>query len=159
MYRNKHTYIHTWDEVCGVNQAYSRLLTTHGHITDCKLDSVVYVGACVWVMWACLVWAERSTPDSFWVPCVWVMWACLVWAERSTPDSFWVPSHRFNSATGEQQRITQTIYTDPEPPSRLPNSLMPSAKLRSTNFPVFTSLVWPGWGSNPWGLPHAERTL
>ncbi len=30
-----------------VNQAYSRLLTTHGHITDCKLDSVVYVGVCV----------------------------------------------------------------------------------------------------------------
>ncbi len=27
-----------------VNQAYSRLSTTHGHITDCKLDSVVYVG-------------------------------------------------------------------------------------------------------------------
>ncbi len=24
----------------GVNQAYSRLSTTHGHITDCKLDSV-----------------------------------------------------------------------------------------------------------------------
>ncbi len=26
----------------GRNQAYSRLSTTHGHITDCKLDSVVY---------------------------------------------------------------------------------------------------------------------
>ncbi len=24
-----------------VNQAYSRLSTTHGHIADCKLDSVV----------------------------------------------------------------------------------------------------------------------
>ncbi len=30
-----------------VNQAYSRLSTTHGHITHCKLDSVVYVGVCV----------------------------------------------------------------------------------------------------------------
>ncbi len=30
-----------------VNQAYSRLSTTHGHITNCKLDSVVYVGVCV----------------------------------------------------------------------------------------------------------------
>ncbi len=30
-----------------VNQAYSRLSTTHGHITDCKLDSVVYEGVCV----------------------------------------------------------------------------------------------------------------
>ncbi len=28
----------------GVDQAYSRLSTTHGHITDCKLDSVVYAG-------------------------------------------------------------------------------------------------------------------
>ncbi len=49
-----------------------------------------------------------------------LMWTCLVWA---------VPSHRFNSAT-------QTIYTDSEPPSRLPNSLMPSAKLRSANLPL-----------------------
>ncbi len=29
------------------DQAYSRLSTTHGHITDCKLGSVVYVGVCV----------------------------------------------------------------------------------------------------------------
>ncbi len=57
-----------------------------------------------------------------------LMWTCLVWAERSTFDSFWVPSHRFNSTTGEQKGITQTIYTDSEPPSRMPNSLMPSAK-------------------------------
>ncbi len=31
----------------GGTQAYSRLSTTHGHITDCKLDSVVYAGVCV----------------------------------------------------------------------------------------------------------------
>ncbi len=31
----------------GANQVYSRLSTTHGHITDCKLDSVVYAGVCV----------------------------------------------------------------------------------------------------------------
>ena len=31
----------------GGNQAYSRLSTTHGHITDCKLDLVVYAGVCV----------------------------------------------------------------------------------------------------------------
>ncbi len=30
-----------------VNQAYSRLSTMHGQITDCKLDSVVYAGVCV----------------------------------------------------------------------------------------------------------------
>ncbi len=30
-----------------VNQAYNRLSTTHVHITDCKLDSVVYAGVCV----------------------------------------------------------------------------------------------------------------
>ncbi len=40
------------------------------------------------------------------------------------PDNFWVPRHRFNSATGEQKGITQTIYTDTEPPSRMPNSLI-----------------------------------
>ncbi len=33
-----------WGE--GVNQAYCRLSTTHGQITDCKLDSVVYAGVC-----------------------------------------------------------------------------------------------------------------
>ncbi len=60
-----------------------------------------------------------------------LMWTCLVWAERSTPDNFWAPSPRFNSATGEQKGITQTIYTDSDPPSRMPNSVMPSAKLRS----------------------------
>ncbi len=32
-----------------VNQAYSRLSTTHGHITDCKLDSVVYASELMWI--------------------------------------------------------------------------------------------------------------
>ena len=37
------------DAVCvcvwgGGNQAYSRISTTHGHISDCKLDSVVHAG-------------------------------------------------------------------------------------------------------------------
>ncbi len=39
-----------------MNQAYSRFSTTHGHITDCKLDSVVYAGVGVVIlMWTCLV--------------------------------------------------------------------------------------------------------
>ncbi len=118
------------------NQAYSRLSTTHGHITDGKLDSGVYAGVCVVIL----------------------MWTCLVWAEQSTPDNFWVPSHRFSSATGEQRGIIQNIYTDSEPPSRMRNSLMPSAKLRSAILPFFTSLVWFGQGSNP-GLPPPEQTL
>ncbi len=33
-----------------MNQAYSRLSTTHGHITDCKLDSVVYAGVSVVIL-------------------------------------------------------------------------------------------------------------
>ncbi len=70
-----------------MNQAYIRLSTTHGHITDCKLDSVVYTNVSVMIL----------------------MWTCLVWAERTTPDNFWVPSNRFNSATGEQKGIAQTI--------------------------------------------------
>ncbi len=47
-----------WGEGGGVNQAYSRLSTTHGHITNCKLDSVVYAGVCVWVNvdLSCLDW-------------------------------------------------------------------------------------------------------
>ncbi len=70
-----------------------------------------------------------------------LMWTYLhvVWSERSTPDNFWVASHQFKSATGEQKGIIHIIYTDSEPPSRLTNSLMPSAKLRNANFPVFTS--------------------
>ncbi len=70
-----------------------------------------------------------------------LMWTGLVWAERSTPDNFWVPSHQFNPTTDEQKGITQTIYTDSEPPSWMPNSLMPSANLRSANLLFFTSLV------------------
>ncbi len=50
-----------------MNPAYSRVSTTRGHIIDCKLDSVVYAGVVI-LMWICLVWAERSTPDNFWVP-------------------------------------------------------------------------------------------
>ncbi len=80
-----------------------------------------------------------------------LMWTCLVWAERSTPDSFWMPSHLFNSATSEQKWMTQTIYTDSEPSSRLPNSLMPSAKLRSANLPVF-------WCDVVGGQTTASRT-
>ena len=71
---------------------------------------------------------------------------------------FWVPNHWLNSATREQKGITQTIILTPNQASRLPNSLVPNANLRSANLPVFTSLVWRRWGSNP-GLPHPERTL
>ncbi len=50
-----------------------------------------------------------------------LMWTYLVWAERSTPDNVGMPSHRYNSATGEQKGITQTIYTDTAASSRMPN--------------------------------------
>ncbi len=82
----------------------------------------------------------------------WIRWCMQVYAWRFNVDlsclgrtfyarQFWVPIHQFNSATGEQQGIIQTIYTDSEPPSRMPNSLTPSANLRSTNLPFFPSLV------------------
>ncbi len=127
-----------WGDGGGGNQAYSRLSTTDGHITDCQLDSVVYAGVCVVIL----------------------MWTCLVWAEQSTLDSFWVPSHRLNSATGEQKGITQTIYTDSEPPSRLPNSLMPSVKLsrEAQTFQFYVLGVTRRREMNP-GLLHPERTL
>ncbi len=78
-----------------------------------------------------------------------LMWTCLVWADDLRPTIFLVPIHRFNYATGQQKGITQTIYTDSEQPSRMPNSLMPSAKLRSENLPFFTSLVWCGRDRTP----------
>ncbi len=120
----------------GVNQTYSWLSTTHGHITECKLDTVVYAGVCMVI---------QCGP--------------VLFGPNDLARQFWVPSRRFNSATGEQKGITQTIYTDSEPPNRMPNSLMPSAKLRSANLTFFTSLGrCDGRGSNP-GLPHPERTL
>ncbi len=133
-------------------------------ILSCELCNGGIVGVCVWIR---LIVDFQPLmvilPTARWIRwCMKVyacelMWTCLVWAERSTPGSFWAPSHRFNSTTGEQKWITQTIYTDSEPPSRMPNSLMPNAKLRSANSPFLTSLVWRGWGSNP-GFPHPERT-
>ncbi len=79
-----------------------------------------------WIRWCMQVYVSE------------LMGTCLDLAERSMPDSFRLSSHRFNSTTGEQKGITQTIYTASEPPSRLSNSLMPSDKLRSGNLPVFT---------------------
>ncbi len=75
-----------------------------------------------WIWWCMQVYACE------------LMWTCLVWAKRSTPDNFWVPSHRFNSATGEQKGITHTIYTDSKPPSRMPSSLMPSWEAQTSHF-------------------------
>ncbi len=60
---------------------YSRHSTTHGH----HRLQVGFVGVCM-----CM----RGD----------LKWTCLVWAERSTPDNFWVPSHWFNSATGWAER-------------------------------------------------------
>ncbi len=96
-----------------------------------------------WIRWCMQVYACE------------LMWTCIVWTERSTPDNFGVPSHRFNSAIGKQKGITQTIYTDSEPPSRMPNSLMPNAKLRSANLPFFYILGVTRSGIEPW--PPAPR--
>ncbi len=59
----------------GVNQADSLLSITNGHITHCEFR---FDGACRCMgvcgclcgelIWIRLVWAERSTPDSFWEP-------------------------------------------------------------------------------------------
>ncbi len=97
-----------------VNQAYSRFSTTHGHITDSNLESVVYAGVCV---------------VSFNVDL-----SCLRWTIYARQLLGAKPPIQL--ARGEQKGITLTIYTDPEPPSRLPNSLMPSGKLRSANLPL-----------------------
>ncbi len=80
------------------------------------------------------------------------MWTCHVWAKRSTPHNFWVPSHRFNFATGEQKEITQTIYTDSEPPVVI-NAKRQAEKRKPPSFYVFGMTRSE---SNP-GLPHPER--
>ena len=67
-----------------VNRAYSRLSTTQGHITDCKLDSVVYAGvetqlehnmydiltsihvhSILCLQWTirCILWVRKSTEE------------------------------------------------------------------------------------------------
>ncbi len=74
-----------------VNQACSGVSTTHGHITDCKLDSVVYAGVCVVIL----------------------MWTCLVRAERSTADNFGCQATDSIPPQGEQKGITQTIILTP----------------------------------------------
>ncbi len=119
----------------GVNQAYSRLSASHGHITDCKLDSVVYAGVCMWVN-VDLYCLDRTICTRQFLGAKPPIQFRHRWAERNHSDHlYWLRAA-----------------------SQLPNSLMPSAKLRSANLPVFTSLVWHGRGSNP-GLQHPERTL
>ncbi len=96
-----------------VHQAYIRLSTTHGHITDCKLESGVYAGVYGW-------WFNVDP-------------SCLgrtIYARQFLGAK---PPIQFRHRRAE--RITQTIYTDSEPPSRMPNLLMPSAKLRTANLP------------------------
>ncbi len=104
----------------------------------CKLDSALCAGVCV-----------RVGVLSYFRP------VFLDGLNDQRPAGFWVPSHRLNFITGERKGITQTIILTPSRPT---HSLVSSAKLRSANLSVFTSLVWRGWGSNP-GLPHPERTL
>ena len=65
-----------------MNQAY--ISTPQGHISDCKLDSVVHAGVC-----GCM--------------CGKLIWACHVWAKSFMPNSFRVPGHCLNSDTGEEK--------------------------------------------------------
>ncbi len=44
---NNIVFFKAYMKVVMVNQAYNRLSKTHGHIINCKLDSVVYAGVCV----------------------------------------------------------------------------------------------------------------
>ncbi len=77
-----------------LDQAYSRLSTTHCHITDCKLDSVVHAGVCMCrcgeLIWTCLVWAGRTTPASFLFVCYFVclfvcFFVCFLMVQLDTP--------------------------------------------------------------------------
>ncbi len=89
-----------------------------------------------------------------------LMWTCLIWAERSTPDNFWVPSHRFNSA---MCRWADRNHSDHlywlRASSRLPNSLMPSTKLRSAKPPAFYVFGVTRSGIEPRPAAPREDTL
>ncbi len=69
-----------------------------------------------------------------------LMWTCLVWAERSTSDKFGCQATDSIPPQVNRKVSLKTIYTDSELPSRMPNSLMPSAKPSSANLPFLTSL-------------------
>ncbi len=66
---NQSVMLHAWKVGGGGGGIRHWLPTTHGHITDCKLDSVVHAGVCGCMcgglIWTCLVWVDRSTPNSF----------------------------------------------------------------------------------------------
>ncbi len=91
-----------------------------------------------WIRWCMQVYACE------------LLWTCLVRCQATDSIS--------PQVSRNESLRPYNILTPSRPPSRFPNSLMPSAKLRSANLPVFASLVWRGRGSNP-GLPHPERTL
>ncbi len=78
-----------------MNQAYSQLSTTHGHIYHRLQVGFGSVCRCM-----------RGD----------LMWTCIVWAERSMPDNFWVPSHRFISTTGEQKESLRPFIPTPSHP-------------------------------------------
>ncbi len=81
--------IKTW--VGGGDEAYSRLSTTHGHISPTASS----------IRWCMQIYSWWCNVDL----------SCL--GRTIYTRQFLVPSHRFNSATGEQKGITWTIYTDP----------------------------------------------
>ncbi len=112
---------------------WTRLIVGFQPPMDCKLDSVVYVGVCVWVN-VDLSWLGQTIYARHFLGAKPPIQFRYRWAKR------W---------------ITQTIYTDPERPSRLPKSSMPSTKLRSANLPLSTSLVW--WRSGIESRPPTPR--
>ncbi len=117
----------------------SRLSTSPHHTTDCKLDSVVFAGICE-------------------CRCDGLSWTCIVWAELSTPYNFWVPSHRHNSATGEQTRISHSIILIPNRPVVCLTDYCQATSWETQTSQFLMSLVWRGRISNL-GRQHPERTL
>ena len=73
--------------------------------------------------------------------------SCLGWMIYARQFLGAKPRTQFHHRWAETSHSNH--YTDSEQASRLSNLLVPSAKLRKANFPVFTSLVWCGRGTNP----------
>ncbi len=89
-----------------VNQAYSRLSTTHGHITDCKLYSVVYAGVCMVIF-------RGYRSQTFTIKLTRCAAPSLVWKRIVTRTTR--PSHRTSTQARQGHQVAEC-----RPSSRIP---------------------------------------
>ncbi len=105
----------------GGYEAYSRLSSTQGHVTDCKLDSVVYAGVVV-VIFRVNFKTWLLPMDTETLPCKWRTnrWCKLSWenCERHRVLSKYglcrdVASFLFDDSFPQRSRWKETVNNDP----------------------------------------------